>query len=97
MVPIDAQAPIGTTEKIVPIGAAPYRGAPVGTYPYRNPGHRLLAAARRACDHWADSPAARSEMRRQIAEVPPEHRVGLLAHFERKYPTQPKESDPWPR
>ncbi|MEZ5608791.1 MAG: hypothetical protein R3E52_17190 [Burkholderiaceae bacterium] len=47
---------------------------------------RLLAAAMRACDRWGDSPAARSEMRRQIAEVPPEHRAGLLAHFERTYP-----------
>ena len=33
MVRIDAQAPIGTTERIVPIGAAPYRGAPISTCP----------------------------------------------------------------
>ena len=54
---------------------------------------RLLAASMRACDHWNDSPAARQDMRHQIAEVPPEQRAELLAHFERAYPTQ--EIDPW--
>ncbi|WP_377561306.1 hypothetical protein [Ottowia beijingensis] len=47
----------------------------------------------RACDHWGDSPAARQEMRRQLAEVPPEHHAALLEHFERAYPAQ--EIDPW--
>lgn len=54
---------------------------------------RLLAASMRACDHWNDSPAARQEMRRQFAAVPPEYRAELLAHFERAYPVQ--EADPW--
>lgn len=47
---------------------------------------QLNAAADRACDHWNDSDAARQEMRRQIAETPPEHHADLLAHFEREYP-----------
>lgn len=46
----------------------------------------LLSAADRACGHWNDSDAARAEMRRQIAETPPEHLADLLAHFEREYP-----------
>ena len=36
-------------------------------------------------------PASRKLM--PIAEVPPEQRAELLAHFERAYPTQ--EIDPW--
>lgn len=86
MVRIDAQAPIGTTERIVPIGAAPYRGAPISTNPQPGTYRQLLAAAMRACEHWADSEAARQEMRRQVAEVPPEHRAELLAHFLSAYP-----------
>lgn len=53
----------------------------------------LLEAADRACDHWGDSLAARQEMRRQLAEVPPEHHAALLAHFTATYPAQ--EADPW--
>ena len=86
MVRIDAQAPIGTTERIVPIGAAPYKGAPISTNPQPGTYRQLLAAAMRACEHWADSEAARQEMRRQIAEVPHEHRAELLAHFLSAYP-----------
>lgn len=48
----------------------------------------LLSAADRACDHWQDDDSARQEMRRQIAEVQPEHYAGLLAHFERTYPAE---------
>ena len=86
MVRIDAQAPIGTTERIVPIGAAPYRGAPISTNPQPGTYLQLLAAAMRACDQWGDSEDARAEMRRQIADAPPEHRAELLAHFLSAYP-----------
>lgn len=90
----DAKHRIGTTVYIVPIGAAAFRAAPICTNrrSHNDDGvktsdlARLLAAAMRACDRWGDSPAARDEMRRQVAEVPPEHRAGLLAHFERTYP-----------
>lgn len=94
MVPTDAQALIGTLESVVQMSAAPFRGAHIGTYGHQvQPSYRLLEAAMRACDHWNDSPAARQEMRRQLAAVPPEHHAGLLEHFDRTYPAQ--EADPW--
>lgn len=46
----------------------------------------LLAAARRACDHWSDSPAAREQMRRECLEIPPHYRADLIKHFEDQYP-----------
>ncbi len=63
--------------------APPYRGCNTQLLAQRDP---LLAAAMRACDQWADSETARQEMRRQIAEVPPEHRAEMLAHFLNAYP-----------
>jgi len=47
---------------------------------------RLLNAGMLACQFWGDSKHARAEMRRQIAETPPEHHAALLAHFEHTYP-----------
>ena len=63
--------------------APPYRGCNTLLLAQRDP---LLDAAMRACAHWGDSEAARQEMRRQIAEVPHEHRAELLAHFLSAYP-----------
>ncbi|QTD44562.1 hypothetical protein [Ottowia testudinis] len=46
----------------------------------------LLAAAKRACDHWGDSLAARRQMRQECLAVPPHLRAGLIQHFEESYP-----------
>ncbi len=100
MVPIDAAHPTALRKSECQLVQHPFRGAPIGTNPQpprwrskNQPVSHLLIAALRACDHWNDSPVARQEMRRQIAEVPPEHRAELLAHFERVYPAQ--EADSW--
>ena len=46
----------------------------------------LLAAAKRACDHWDDSLAARRQMRDECLAVPPHLRAELIQHFEETYP-----------
>lgn len=45
----------------------------------------LYDAAKRACAHWQDGPAAREEMRKQCSEVPPHLREELIRHFETSY------------
>lgn len=46
----------------------------------------LFDAARRACDRWSDSPAARQAMEQECREVPPNQRADLIAHFHEAYP-----------
>lgn len=46
----------------------------------------LFDAAKRACVHWNDTPAAREEMARQCREVPPHLREDLIEHFQSAYP-----------
>lgn len=45
----------------------------------------LFDAAKRACDRWNDSPAARQAMERECREVPPHQRADLIQHFEETY------------
>ena len=45
----------------------------------------LFDAAKRACDHWNDGPAARQAMERECREVPPHQRADLIQHFEETY------------
>lgn len=46
---------------------------------------QLLQAAKRACDHWGDSPAAREQMRLDCLNTPPHLRADLLAQFRKQY------------
>jgi len=46
----------------------------------------LLDAAGRACDHWGDSPAARTHMEADCLSKPPHQQLDLLAHFRSAYP-----------
>lgn len=45
----------------------------------------LFDAAKRACDHWNDSPAARQAMEQECRAVPPHQRAELISHFEETY------------
>lgn len=87
----DFGAPGKPKTPTTPIGVGVFGGD--SGFRKRSPIDRLLTAAMRACDHWNDSDTARQEMRRQLAEVPPEHHAALLAHFTRTYPAQ--EAAPW--
>ena len=49
----------------------------------------LLAAAKRACDHFNDGPAAREQMRQQCLATPPRLRAELRDHFNRQYGDAP--------
>ncbi len=89
----DFSSPGKPKKPTTPIGVGFFGGD--SGYRKRQTIDRLVTAAVRVCDHWNDSPAARQDMRQQIAEVPPEHRADLLAHFEREYPPQPKEDTTW--
>lgn len=84
MLQINSQKLSATESKELQLVAPPYKGCNMQRLAQRET--PLLAAAMRACDHWHDSEAARQEMRRQIAAVPPEHRADLLAHFRSAYP-----------
>lgn len=44
-----------------------------------------VEAALLACDHWQDGEAAREQMRRECAEVPPHLQADLLRHFQQAY------------
>lgn len=46
----------------------------------------LMAAAMRACDYWGDSTQARDQMRLEILEIKPEHRLEQLHMFNSEYP-----------
>ena len=46
----------------------------------------LFDAAKRACDHWSDSPGARQAMEQECRAVPPHQRAELIAHFDEFYP-----------
>lgn len=45
----------------------------------------LLAAAKRACDYWGDSPEARRAMRADCLSTPPHLRADLIEHFQESY------------
>ena len=53
----------------------------------------LFDAAKRACDHWNDSPAARQAMERECREVPPFQRADLIKHFDEFYPPPPADAE----
>ena len=56
---------------------------------------QLVAAAKRACDHWGDSPTAREQMRQDVASTPPHLRADLLQHFQDTYgPSGAREEHP---
>lgn len=46
---------------------------------------QLLQTAKRACDHWGDSPAAREQMRQALLNTPPHLRADLLNHLRKQY------------
>lgn len=46
----------------------------------------LLAAAKRACEHWGDGPEARQAMKADCLATPPELRADLIQHFWETYP-----------
>lgn len=45
----------------------------------------LFDAAKLACDHWKDSPAALQAMEQECRAVPPHQRAELIQHFEETY------------
>ena len=45
----------------------------------------LLAAAKRACEHWGDGPEARRVMRADCLATPPHLRADLIQHFQESY------------
>lgn len=55
----------------------------------------LFDAAKLACDHWKDNPAALQAMEQECRAVPPHLRADLIEHFQAAYPipslTQTKE------
>lgn len=60
--------------------------AALANEPQPAPLRDLFDAAKRACDHWGDSPAARQAMERDCRAVPPHQRAELIKHFEENYP-----------
>ncbi len=59
--------------------------AALATEPQVAPLRDLFDAAKRACDRWNDSPAARQAMERECREVPAHQRADLIQHFEETY------------
>lgn len=45
----------------------------------------LFDAAKLACDHWKDNPAALQAMEQECRAVPPHQRADLIEHFEETY------------
>lgn len=45
----------------------------------------LLAAAKRACEHWGDGPEARQAMKADCLATPPHLRADLIQHFQENY------------
>lgn len=45
----------------------------------------LFDAAKLACDHWKDNPAALQAMEQECRAVPPHQRADLIQHFKETY------------
>lgn len=45
----------------------------------------LFDAAKLACGHWKDNPAALQAMEQECRAVPPHQRADLIQHFEETY------------